>query len=61
MARINLDGKFGYLDTSGHRAIANEYATAADVNGCLAMVMSGSGWAYIDPVGKTVWGSDSKF
>jgi len=61
MARIKLDGKFGYMDKSGRVAIANQYASAADFKVCLAMVMSSEGWAYIDPAGKAVWKSEGRF
>ena len=61
MARIKLDGKFGYMDKLGRLAISNQYSSAADFKGCLAMVMSNDGWMYIDPAGKTVWKSEGRF
>lgn len=61
MARIQMDGKFGYLDKAGKLAISNQYASAADFKGCLAMVLSNDGWMYIDTAGKPVWKSESKF
>jgi hypothetical protein len=61
MARIKLDSKFGYMDKSGRLTIPNQYSSAADFKGCLAMVLSNDGWAYIDPSGNSVWKSESKF
>ncbi len=61
LARIKLDGKFGYLDKTGRLAIPNTFAGAGDFKGCLAMVLSAEGWSYIDPAGKAVWKSESKF
>lgn len=61
MARIKLDGKFGYMDRSGRLAIPNQFAAATDFKGCLAMVMTTDGWSYIDPAGKAVWKSESRY
>ena len=55
LARIKVDGRYGFLDTSGNLKIANIYASATDFTNCLAMVLTKEGWAYIDPAGKTVW------
>ncbi len=55
LARIKLDGRFGYLDTSGNLKIPNQYASATDFGNCLAMVLANDGWAYIDPTGKIIW------
>ncbi len=61
MARIKLDGKFGYLDKSGRLAVANQFVSATDFKGCLAMVLGSDGWMYIDTGGKAIWKSESKF
>jgi len=61
LARIKLDGKFGYMDRSGKLVIPNGFSSATDFKGCLAMVMSNEGWMYIDPSGKPVWKSEAKF
>lgn len=61
MARIKMDGKFGYLDKAGNLAIPTRFAGAADFKGCLASVLTNEGWAYIDPSGKTVWKSVDRF
>ncbi|MEO6758803.1 MAG: WG repeat-containing protein [Saprospiraceae bacterium] len=61
MARIKLDGKFGFMDKSGRLVLANQYASATDFKGCLAMVMTVDGWTYIDPAGKAVWKSETRF
>jgi len=55
LARIKLDGRFGFMDTAGNLKIPNVYASATDFVNCLAMVMGKAGWAYIDAEGKVVW------
>lgn len=55
LARIKVDGRYGFLDTSGNLKISNVYASATDFTNCLSMVLTKEGWAYIDPAGKTVW------
>ncbi len=55
LARIRLEGRFGFLDKTGELKIPNQYASASDFENCLAMVMTREGWAYIDPAGKEVW------
>ena len=61
MARIKLDGKFGFMNKSGRLVIPNQYASADDFKGCLAMVMASAGWMYIDLSGEAVWKSESRF
>lgn len=61
LARIKLDGRFGYLDKTGRLAIPNQFAGAADFKDCLAYVLTDEGWAYVDPEGKTVWKSPTKY
>jgi hypothetical protein len=60
LARVKLDGKYGYLDKAGKLAIPNRYAGAGDFEGCLAQVLTADGWAWIDPAGKAVWTSESR-
>ena len=55
LARIKLDGRFGFMDTAGNLKIPNVYASATDFVNCLAMVMGKDGWAYVDAEGKVVW------
>jgi hypothetical protein len=55
MARVKVDGRYGFLDAAGNLKIPNVYASAGDFENCLAMVLSKDGWAYIDPEGKVVW------
>ncbi|HEU0119283.1 MAG TPA: WG repeat-containing protein [Bryobacteraceae bacterium] len=61
LARIQLDGKFGYLDKEGRLAISNEFFAATDFRGCLAMVQSREGWQYVNPKGQVVWKPEARF
>ncbi|MBL8176617.1 MAG: WG repeat-containing protein [Bryobacterales bacterium] len=60
LARIKLDGRFGFLDSAGNLKLPNVYASAGDFTNCLAMVLTKYGFAYIDPEGKVVWQQKAK-
>lgn len=55
MARVKVDGRFGFLDQTGNLKIPNVWYSATDFTNCLAMVLTKEGWAYIDPESKVVW------
>jgi len=57
LARIKVDGLYGYLDKTGALKIPNLYYSASDFDHGLAFVQTREGIAYLDPDGKTVWKS----
>jgi len=57
MARIKLDGFYGYLDKTGALAIQNQYDSAADFDHGLALVQTREGIAYIGTKGAVAWRS----
>lgn len=54
LGAINVNGKWGFVDTSGDLVIESSFEDALPFSEGIAPVMSGGKWGYIDKSGKIV-------
>lgn len=54
MARVMIDGKWGYLDATGALSIPLQYEDAEDFEEGTAKVQQNGEWITIDKTGKQV-------
>ena len=54
LAKVEADGRFGYIDKEGKEVVSPKYEDAGDFSGGLARVEADGKWGYIDKEGKEV-------
>ena len=54
LARVEADGKYGYIDKEGKEVVSPKYEEARDFSEGLALVGADGKWGYIDKEGKEV-------
>ena len=60
LARVKVDGQYGYVDRAGNLKVPPQYFGAGDFDHGLAFVQMRQGIAYLGTDGKPVWKSAAR-
>jgi hypothetical protein len=55
LVRVEIDGKHGYIDTTGRIVIKPQFDAASHFWQGLALVEVDKGYGYIDTAGQYIW------
>ena len=54
LAKIELNGKYGYVDVTGKEVVALKYDSVGSFRGGLAAIQLNGQWGFVDKTGKEV-------